>query len=129
MTPTPGDSSTTVRRVGCDERRIVDAFCAHLAAPGWNVETEVGFADAVATREGQRLISEAKGRTSEPGLDVDTLYGQLLRRISDRPDERYAGVVPSGQATPAALRVPAAVREALSIDVFSVDDAGKVTSP
>ncbi len=110
-----------------DEQRVVDAFCAHLAAAGWNVDTQVDFADVVATREGQRLIGEAKGRTSEPGLDVDTLYGQLLRRISGRPDVRYAVVVPSGRATAAALRVPAGVREALSIEVFSVDDTGKVT--
>ena len=111
-----------------DERRVVEAFCAHLIADGWDVRTEVDFADVVAIRGGQRLIAEAKGRTSEPGLDVDTLYGQLLRRISGRTDERYAVVVPSGRATTAALRVPAVVRKALRIEIFAVHDDGMVTS-
>lgn len=125
--PTPGlqDYGAPVRG---DERRVVEAFCAHLTAQGWDVQTEVDFADVVATRDGRRLIAEAKGRTSEPGLDVDTLYGQLLRRISGGGNERYAVVVPGGRVTSAALRVPAAVRQALRIEVFSVDDAGDVTS-
>jgi hypothetical protein len=35
----------------------------------------VKFADVVATRGEARLIAEAKGITSETGLDIDTLYG------------------------------------------------------
>jgi len=57
-----------------DERRVVEAFCAHLHATGWQVSTEMKYADVVATRDGQTLYAEAKGRTTFAGLDVDTLY-------------------------------------------------------
>jgi hypothetical protein len=60
------------------------------------------------------------------GLDVDTLYGQLLRRMADpAAGARYAVVVPAA-AVQAALRVPAWVRHRLSIKVYEVDDAGQV---
>ncbi|MGH3974502.1 MAG: hypothetical protein ACRDS9_14420 [Pseudonocardiaceae bacterium] len=51
--------------------------------------------------------AEAKGRTSAPGLDVDTAYGQLLRRMpeEDEPATRYAIVVPT-EAQRTAERVP-----------------------
>jgi hypothetical protein len=38
-----------------------------------------------ARRGDERLYAEAKGRMAAIGLDVDTLYGQLLRRMTD-PD-------------------------------------------
>jgi hypothetical protein len=64
-----------------DERRIVDAFAAWLEAGGWQVRREVDFCDLVASRKRETLYVEAKGRTAAIGLDVDTLYGQLLRRM------------------------------------------------
>jgi hypothetical protein len=64
-----------------DEERIVGAFSEYLTANGWSVTPEVDFCDLVANRDGGRLFVEAKGRTTSPGLDVDTLYGQLLRRM------------------------------------------------
>ena len=109
-----------------DEKRVVDAFLAWLQEEGWAAETEVDFVDVFARRGDERLYAEAKGRTTEIGLDVDILYGQLLRRMTD-PDSgaRYAVVVPAG-AVQAALRVPDWVRQRLSIDVYKVDDAGQV---
>ena len=87
---------------------------------------EVEFADVYAKRGEQRLYAEAKGRTAAIGLDVDTLYGQLLRRMTDPPTQaRYVVVVPT-VAVSAALRVPGWVRERLHIDVCEVDDAGMV---
>lgn len=52
------------------------------------------------------IYAEAKGRTTAPGLDVDTGYGQLLRRMpdEDQPATRYAIVVPT-EALRAAERV------------------------
>ena len=61
-----------------DEARVVDAFCAYLEAYGWDIQRELNFVDIATTRNGVTLLAEAKGRTSSPGLDVDTLYGQLL---------------------------------------------------
>ncbi len=57
-------------------------FATWLTEGGWQVETEVEWTDVVATRGSERLVGEAKGVTSSPGLDVDTLYGQLLRRMT-----------------------------------------------
>lgn len=109
-----------------DEKRVVDAFTAWLRAEGWTAEAEVNFVDVCARRGEESLYAEAKGRTAAPGLDVDTLYGQLLRRMGDPgADARYAVVVPTA-AVHAALRVPAWVRQRLSIEIYEVDDAGQV---
>ncbi len=69
--------------------------------------------DVLARRDGATLYAEAKGRTTSPGLDVDSRYGQLLRRMTDSdPHARYAVVVPS-TAVAATLRVPERIRELL----------------
>jgi hypothetical protein len=109
-----------------DEKRVVDAFVAWLQDSGWKADTEVNFVDVYARRGDERMYAEAKGRTAAIGLDVDTLYGQLLRRMADPgPGTSYAVVVPTA-AVEAALRVPAWVRDRLGIVVYEVDDAGRV---
>lgn len=101
-----------------DEARVVDAFCGWLSAAGWTVRREVEFVDVAAVRGDERLYAKAKGRTAAIGTDVDTLYGQLLRRMPDEdPAARYAVVVPT-VALKAALRVPAWVRDRLRLDVY-----------
>lgn len=112
-----------------DEDRVVQAFCAFLEQQGWATRREVGFADVVAERDGERIFAEAKGRTAAIGLDVDTMFGQLLRRMPhERPDPstRFAVVVPA-EASAAVERVPAWVRQELSIDLYEVDQDGSVT--
>jgi hypothetical protein len=105
-----------------DEKRVIDAYVTWLERNNWTVRREMDFVDVYAERGDERLYAEAKGRTTSPGLDVDTLYGQLLRRMRDpKPGARYAVVVPTA-ALNAALRVPAWVRERLSVDVYEVDD-------
>jgi hypothetical protein len=105
-----------------DEKRVIDAYVTWLERSNWTVRREEDFADVYAERGEDRLYAEAKGRTTSPGLDVDTLYGQLLRRMKDpKPGARYAVVVPTA-ALKAALRVPTWVREHLSVDVYEVDD-------
>lgn len=60
---------------------------------------------------------------------VDSLYGQLLRRMPPEevgePATRFAVVVPDSAET-AALRVPKRVRDALRIDIYTVADDGQV---
>lgn len=111
-----------------DEERVIVAFCAWLEQSGWtNIRREVEFVDIVAERGDQTLYVEAKGLTSSPGLDVDTMYGQLLRRMQHpEAQARYAVVVPLA-ALQAALRVPAWVRERLKVDVYAVEPDGGVT--
>jgi hypothetical protein len=111
-----------------DESRVVHAFRAWLEERSWKVALEVDFCDLVAHKGEHVLYAEAKGRTSEPGLDVDTMYGQLLRRmpLAADPNRRFAIVVPT-RARSAALRVPITVRAMLRIDVYVVDDDGRVT--
>ena len=110
-----------------DEKRVAEAFCSWLSEQGWSVEREVDFIDVVAKRGDERLYSEAKGRTAAMGTDLDTLYGQLLRRV---PNEevgkvRLGVVVPEGGRA-AALRVQPRVRQLLSIDVFVVDESDRI---
>lgn len=111
-----------------DEARVVAAFCDWLRLDGWQVRTEVRFVDVFAAKGGVTMLAEAKGITSAPGLDVDTAYGQLLRRMptEDRTHERYALVVPD-EALTAALRVPSRVRALLGLEVFAVAQDGTVT--
>jgi hypothetical protein len=109
------------------ESEVVDACYYRLVADGWHVERDVDFVDLVADHpDGRRLYVEAKGTTSSPGLDVDTLYGQLLRRMRpEEPHARYAVVVPQDLAA-TALRVAPEVRAGLRIDVLVVGDDGVV---
>jgi hypothetical protein len=104
-----------------DEERVVRAFCAWLSQHGWIVEREVRFTDVVARRGDERLFVEAKGRTAAIGLDVDALYGQLLRRMPNEAvgEARFAVAVPE-EAVAAALRVPNRVRELLRVSVYAV---------
>jgi hypothetical protein len=110
-----------------DDKRVVEAFRRYLTEQGWIARTEVNFADVYAERSDERLYAEVKGRTTEPGLDVDTLYGQLLRRM---PEEevglaRFAVVVPA-EALSKAQRVSQRVRELLNIDLYAVSDDNRV---
>lgn len=110
------------------EAQIVSAFCRWLEAEGWRVEREVDFADVVAKRGSETLCVEAKGMTAATGLDTDTAYGQLLRRITDTdPDRRYGLVLPESRVE-AALRVSAHVRRLLRIEVYGVGEDGTVTT-
>ncbi len=111
-----------------DGARVVAAFCEHLRAQGWAVTTEVGWCDVHAERDGALIYAEAKDLTSAPGLDIDTAYGQLLRRMpaEDEPAGRYAVVVPA-EALRAAERVPRRLRKLLRIDIYAVDSDGVVT--
>lgn len=111
--------------MGLRERDVVDHFRRWLEADGWQVDLEVEWVDIIATRNGYTLVAEAKGATTSAGLDVDTGFGQLLRRMRDDDSTAYAIVVPRG-AVRAALRVPEHVLVKLNTSVFSVDDDGTV---
>jgi hypothetical protein len=89
-----------------DEARVVEAYACWLERDDWDVQSEIDFVDIYAVRGDEQIYAEVKGRTTDPGLDVDTLYGQLLRRMTDaRASARYAVVVLT-VALKAALRVP-----------------------
>lgn len=108
------------------EAEVVSAFAAWLVIEGWSVWTEVDHVDVRAERDGVTLLAEAKGRTSSAGLDVDTAYGQLLRRMRPGVDElRYALVVPAS-ARRAAERVRPEIRTILKIELYVVSDNGTV---
>jgi hypothetical protein len=104
-----------------------NAFAKYLVERGWEVKTDNDdHTDVIAWRGDELLVAEVKGTTTSPGLDVDTAYGQLLRRMRERPDTvRYALVVPDS-ARRSALRVSDEVRGRLGIDVWTVDEAGSV---
>ena len=112
------------------EAQVQAAFVEYLIERGWIVETDnADHTDVIARRGDELVVGEVKGKTSETGLDVDTAYGQLLRRMRDRPETvRYALVVPAS-ARSAALRVSDEVRRRLGIDVWVVDETGSVHEP
>jgi hypothetical protein len=108
---------------------VVPAFRRWLEDQGWETETETEFVDVVAHRGDETIYAEVKGRTNRsPGAGLDTLYGQLLRRMPAEEvgeNARFAVVIPTGAET-AALRVPRRVRDILRIDVYAVSDDGQV---
>lgn len=110
-----------------DEDRVTDAFRTWLISKGWTpVAPTDRFTDIEATRGGERLIGEVKGKTSDPGIDVDTAYGQLLRRMTEvSNDVRYALIIPTASVK-AAQRVPAHVRNQLRIHLYEVTGDGQV---
>ena len=112
-----------------DEKRVEQLFIAWLVREGWTPHPvrALDEADVVATRGDEELRAEVKGATSEPGLDADTGYGQLLRRMVPAPNVRYAMVGPPG-CIAKFLRVPLHVRDALAITVYEVHDDGSVTA-
>lgn len=55
------------------------------------------------------------------GLEIDTAYGQLLRRMRDESAGARYAIVISTEAMKAALRVPAWVRGRLALDVYGVE--------
>lgn len=121
-----GRSTLQPYRTPTTEAKVVAAFGAWLESDGWTVRYEADGSDVVATRDDETIVAQAKGLTSGAGLDVDTMYGQLLRRMADYPaGARFAVVVPADMAA-TALRVPRAVRRALAVDVYTVDGSGVV---
>lgn len=112
-----------------DEQKVTEAFGAWLVANDWTVQYEVDWLDILAERSGERLYVEAKGRTSSPGLDVDTAFGQLLRRMPTIDDQlnTFALVVrDEPRSVRAAVRVPLRIRHTLRIAVYAVSDDGAV---
>lgn len=112
------------------EAEVQKAFVDHLRDRGWDVLTDnADYADVIARRGAETLVAEVKGHTSSGGLDVDTLYGQLLRRMTSPAEEtRYAVVVPASLRGKVE-RVSAAVRDLLDIDVWLVDESSEVLPP
>lgn len=108
------------------ETDVVEHFTRWLEHDDWTIRPTVDFADVVAEREGITLFAEAKGTTSSPGLDVDTAYGQLLRKIDPNQSKHcYALVVPLSARRPAE-RVSPQVRALLNIALYVVADDGTV---
>lgn len=109
------------------EDQVIKIFKQWLESQQWTIVPPTDrWTDLEAVRGSERIVCEAKGKTSDAGLDCDTGYGQLLRRMTDSGLEvRYALVVPSS-ALHAALRVPERVRELLRVTVFEVAEDGSV---
>lgn len=105
------------------EHQVVHAFAAWLISQGWTVQFEVDWQDILAERHGHHLHVEAKGQTTSPGLDIDTAYGQLLRRMptTDNHLDTYALVIPDEpRSIRAATRVAPRIRQNLRIALYSV---------
>ena len=110
------------------EAQVERDFEAWLVRARWTIGAKADHVDVRAQRGNEVLVAEVKGHTSSPGLDLDTAYGQLLRRMkADDPNVAYAVVVPES-VRKQAERVPRWVHERLRITVYLVDADGGVRS-
>ena len=111
------------------ETTVIEVFSAWLAEQGWECAQLPAHGDHpdIDARhpDGRRLIVEAKGFSRDAGADLDTGYGQLLRRMKGEPATTYALVV-AGTVVRFAQRVPSDVRSRLGIALYTVDFNGKV---
>lgn len=109
------------------ETEVEAAVIRWLLERGWDVRHgPQNGADLLAQRGSEHLVVEAKGHTSAPGVDVDTLIGQILRRIDPGAEmTRYAVAVPETLLR-TIERVDAEVLARLDVDVLLVDDFGRV---
>jgi hypothetical protein len=119
-------------RLGTDFPRegfVQDALELHFAGCS---RFTAGHADlACVDRAGVRWIIEAKGETSDVGLDFRTGLGQLVQNMSDERT-RYALAVPDTQRFANQMaRVPDRVRRALRLHwlIVAADGSVRVESP
>ncbi|MFD4638555.1 hypothetical protein ACFWN2_14650 [Lentzea sp. NPDC058436] len=112
-----------------DEAMVVGAFHSWLESEGWAAEAVRDHWDLIASRNGETLYCEAKGSTSEPGLDIHTAYGQIICRQAEQDDHaaRYGLVIrDEPKLVRAALRAPARLRVALRTTIYAVSEEGAV---
>lgn len=109
------------------ESEVEAALVAHLLERGWDVTTaNPDHTDVIARRGAELIIAEVKGHTSDAGTDLDTGYGQLLRRMTDaNADATFVLAIPESLRA-AAARVPARARRKLGVEVWLVPDVGPV---
>lgn len=108
------------------EAEVQAAFVRHLLERGWDPTVDGSdHVDVSARRGAEHLVAEVKGDTGSPGTDVDTLVGQLLRRIDPDTDERYVLVV-TERLLAKVQRIAGRVLARLGIEVAVVDDLGGV---
>jgi hypothetical protein len=110
------------------EAPVERGFKRWLEREGWRLISDAGsWADVIAERVFEvRNDDEVKGFTSgNTGTDVDTMFGQLLRRMMPGGATTWAIIVPT-RTLPKVLRVPVEVRRALGIRVFEVRNDDEV---
>lgn len=92
----------------------------------YNFYTDTGGIDLVATKDGQVLLVEAKGKSAKGSVGIEQLVGRtVLAMKPDRPDYSYAVLMPD---LPHLLRmVESASNTILSqIRVFVISPSGDI---
>lgn len=110
------------------EAFVQRAIEAHFRAAGYELSPN-GYVDLSCRHPttGQRWQIEAKGKTSSPGLDLQTCLGQLIVRMSD-PDIRYAVALPDVPTYRKQIeQVKPWVTERLNLSWILVSPEGQVT--
>ena len=94
---------------------------------GFEVDVE-GDADLICAHSGsnQRWLVEAKGVTSQIGLDFRTALGQLVQRMSDASVSYGIGLPVSDQFLAQCRKVSPWLRTQLQLHWFLVNEDGSV---
>ena len=104
-------SRTDGRHLVFREAEVEQLLYAHLGQAGYDVRQQVrvpcGFVDAVAVKDDERIVIEAKGEDSgglgSAQMNLLMAFGQISSRMTD-PDAVYAIVFPDSSDYRKALR-------------------------
>ena len=83
-------------------------------------------ADIIAENDKQIWVIEAKGKTSDPGVDFNTGLGQLAKKMVSG-NRKYAIAIPQiEQYKKQCLKLPNYYRATNELNIFLVNDKGDV---
>lgn len=87
------DAVREILRPDSDEDRVLGAFRAHLAADGWSITDPTDrWSDIEAVRGAERLIGEAKGRTTSPGVGFSGTADPYIRSFQEGFNDQEGSV-------------------------------------
>lgn len=110
------------------EAFVQEALRAHFTEQGYFIE-QMDSVDLVCRHpeSGERWVIEAKGKTTQPGLDFRTALGQIVTAMHDQT-ARYAVAIPALQPYHRLCGgISAEVRDVLRLHWMIVAASGLVT--
>lgn len=111
-----------------NEGFVLGAIERHFRSLGFALLDE-GFTDfaCIHRESGERWVIEAKGHSTDVGLDFNTCLGQLLKRMHDGESAKFGLAMPATPQYEKQIRqIGRKVREALGLHWLLINESGVV---